>query len=204
MQVVIGTLELLARQPGGGGAAPIRGGGPADLSGPDAGRLAALETQVQALTAQLEQMSDQLRNARAGGGALPPPPHARRRPAPTARRDPPEALGRRPSRPGAGPIRSSRFSPRPIRANRTRGPAPIKGDRRPVPARQAPSTSPGSRQMYEAAYGQLLQQNYPAAEAGFVDFLRQHPNDEMSANAQFWLGETHFVRGNGMRRPPRS
>ena len=50
--------------------------------------------------------------------------------------------------------------------------------------------------MYEAAYGQLLQQNYPAAEAGFVDFLRQHPNDELSANAQFWLGETHFVRGN--------
>ena len=68
MQVVIGTLESLARQSGSGGAAPARGGGPAGLSGPDAGRLAALETQIQALTAQLEQMSDQLRNARAGGG----------------------------------------------------------------------------------------------------------------------------------------
>ncbi len=53
----------------------------------------------------------------------------------------------------------------------------------------------GARQLYESAYSLLLQQNYGAAEAKFSEFLQRFPNDELTANAQFWLGETHFIRG---------
>ena len=34
-----------------------------------------------------------------------------------------------------------------------------------------------------------------AAEAGFEDFLKRHPNHQLAGNAQYWLGETFYVRG---------
>ena len=58
-----------------------------------------------------------------------------------------------------------------------------------------PTSSPAAKPLYDAAYAQLLQQNYPGAEAGFTEFLQKFPNDELAANAQFWLGESFFVRG---------
>ncbi len=49
---------------------------------------------------------------------------------------------------------------------------------------------------YESAYASLKNQNYEAAESGFRDFLAQHNDNVLAANAQYWLGETHYVRGN--------
>jgi tol-pal system protein YbgF len=51
------------------------------------------------------------------------------------------------------------------------------------------------KQLYETAYGYLLQQDYGAAEAAFTEFLQRHPNDQLASNAQYWLGESYFVRG---------
>ena len=51
------------------------------------------------------------------------------------------------------------------------------------------------QQLYEQAYGYLLQKDYGAAEAGFEDFLKRHPNHQLAGNAQYWLGETFYVRG---------
>ena len=51
------------------------------------------------------------------------------------------------------------------------------------------------KQLYETAYGYLLQRDYGAAESAFDDFLKKFPTDSLSGNAQYWLGETHFVRG---------
>ena len=81
-----------------------------------------------------------------------------------------------PSRPGAAP-----------------GPGPQ------VAAVPAPA-SPGEveqnpKQLYETAYGYLLQRDYGAAEAAFDEFLRRHPNDPLAGNAQYWLGELLYVRG---------
>lgn len=50
--------------------------------------------------------------------------------------------------------------------------------------------------LYRRAYGNLLEENYPAAEAGFRQFLEFHPDDKLAGNAQFWLGETYFARGD--------
>jgi tol-pal system protein YbgF len=66
------------------------------------------------------------------------------------------------------------------------------------PANAPIQTGPGdatAKQLYETAYGFLLQQDYGAAEAGFEDFLRRHPSDALAGNAQYWLGETFYVRG---------
>jgi tol-pal system protein YbgF len=164
------------------GGAPIGGG----LSGPEAGRIAALETQVQALTAQLEQMSDQLR-ALQGGGAAPRGqfgPGPRTAPAPAA--GGPSGFGAPRVIPPNDPIASIIDG----EGQRTAAAPPRGGP----PAAGAPS-SPVSRQQYETAYRSLLQQDYANAEAGFGDFLRRYPNDELAPSAQFWLGESHFVRG---------
>jgi tol-pal system protein YbgF len=64
----------------------------------------------------------------------------------------------------------------------------------PPPGTPAESdTSP--KQLYETAYGYLLQRDYGAAEAAFDEFLRRHPNDPLAGNAQYWLGESLYVRG---------
>jgi tol-pal system protein YbgF len=69
-------------------------------------------------------------------------------------------------------------------------PAPVATAALPLPL---DSTNP--KELYETAYGYLLQRDYGAAQAAFDDFLAKYPNDSLSGNAQYWLGETHFVRG---------
>jgi tol-pal system protein YbgF len=56
-------------------------------------------------------------------------------------------------------------------------------------------TEQSPKQLYETAYGYLLQRDYGAAEAAFDEFLRHHPNDPLAGNAQYWLGESLYVRG---------
>ena len=66
---------------------------------------------------------------------------------------------------------------------------------RPTPAAIPGGDAGNPKQLYETAYGYLLQQNYGAAETAFDDFLARHPNDALAGNAQYWLGESFFVRG---------
>ena len=52
-----------------------------------------------------------------------------------------------------------------------------------------------AKQLYETAYGYLMQRDYGAAQGAFEDFLTRYPQDSLAGNAQYWLGEAHFVRG---------
>ena len=52
------------------------------------------------------------------------------------------------------------------------------------------------KQLYEQAYGYLLQQNYASAQSGFSAFLKTYPKDGLAPNALYWLGETHYVQRN--------
>lgn len=52
----------------------------------------------------------------------------------------------------------------------------------------------GPQQQYDYAFGLLRQQNYPAAQAAFQQFLKDNAGHSLSANAQYWLGETLYVR----------
>ncbi|MDZ4840880.1 MAG: tol-pal system protein YbgF, partial [Hyphomicrobium aestuarii] len=79
------------------------------------------------------------------------------------------------------------------------GPADVAGATLPpIPAATGPTGGAdpaGAKTAYEAAYQSLLQQDYGAAEVAFDDFIKRYPSDSLAGNAQFWLGETHFVRG---------
>jgi len=58
-----------------------------------------------------------------------------------------------------------------------------------------PSSDGSAEQQYETAYSYLLQQDYGAAQSAFSEFLKRHPDTTLAGNAQYWLGETYYVRG---------
>lgn len=50
------------------------------------------------------------------------------------------------------------------------------------------------KELYERALGDLQAGNYAAAELDFAALLTAHPAHDLAGNAQYWLGETHYVR----------
>ncbi len=57
-----------------------------------------------------------------------------------------------------------------------------------------PAGSP--QEQYRYAFGLLRQQKFPEAETALRAFVKAHPDDSLAGNAQYWLGETFYVRGN--------
>jgi tol-pal system protein YbgF len=206
MQVVVGTLESLTKNGGGNSAAaaPFPSAG----SGADTARIDSLETQVRALTAQVQQLTDQIR---AQGGvqrqaSIPSAPDT-------------ASLGNGNGTPQSDTADAPGFGSTTVSSGNGGNDAIggfLNGDGKqapPPPAPQAggaespaaavstaalppPSEPAGDpKQAYETAYGYLLQRDYGSAETAFNDFLQKFPNDSLSGNAQYWLGETYFVRG---------
>ena len=180
LQVTIGTLESLARTtasaPASSGRAPAAYSGGGDQSGVSA-RVDGLEIQLRALVGQVEQLADQVRtlnNRRAGNAPGPAP-------APEPRTAGTSGFGSTVVTPG------NQDQIGQVIADETT---------RPQPAAAAGTGDLGNpKQLYESAYAYLLQQNYGAAETAFEEFLGRYPSDSLAGNAQYWLGESHFVRG---------
>lgn len=57
----------------------------------------------------------------------------------------------------------------------------------------APQDTP--EKAYEGAFAQIRDHKYPEAAAAFKQFLLQYPDHNLAANAQYWLSETYYVRG---------
>ena len=51
------------------------------------------------------------------------------------------------------------------------------------------------QQNYQAAFDLISARKYAEAGAGFETFLEQFPTSPLADNAQYWLAETHYVRG---------
>lgn len=189
MQVVVGTLESLAKSGASSSSPAYRAGGA--VSGADGARVESLEGQVRNLSAQVQQLQEQVRSL----GAVP-----RRSEAPVApstaqtavAAQTPPSFGSTTVTPGGDDIGSMITSdPLPPVAG-----APASGQSSVTTAALPPSGSGDNpKQLYESAYGYLLQKDYGAAEAAFDDFLKKFPSDALAGNAQYWLGESHFVRG---------
>lgn len=70
------------------------------------------------------------------------------------------------------------------------------------------------KQQYDYAFEFLKRQDFARAEASFREFMKRFPTDPLAGNAQYWLGETHYVRGdyqksviefmNGYQKYPKS
>lgn len=194
MQVLVGTLQSMSRAPAGAPGGATGGGGA------DPVRVDALENQVRALSNQVQALSDQVRSM--GGtprrGDVMPPAGT-----------PP--AGQAPTTFGTASVHDDAIGGL-IEDNNASGPPVFTdnayGDTQGAAAPGAPGApaAPGMqtaalpvagdpRQQYETAYGFLLQRDYGAAEAAFDDFLKKYPNDSLAGNAQYWLGELYFVRG---------
>lgn len=52
------------------------------------------------------------------------------------------------------------------------------------------------KQQYDYAFEFLKKQDYGRAEVAFREFMKRYPKDALAGNAQYWLGETHYVRGD--------
>lgn len=211
MQVVIGTLESLARS-GGGATQPAGQAWSSGASGADSARISALETQIRALTAEVERLSGA---APIGGGApqrsgwnatpaqpgaAPPEPDTAvsRFGETTVTSATGDAIGGLLQQDaelppladqgtyGQGSIGATRVSPR------DGAPAAGAADYAALDAQPDAALSP--KQLYERAHGFMLQQNYGAAEAHLTDFLKRYPNDTLVPDALYWLGEAHYFQ----------
>lgn len=61
----------------------------------------------------------------------------------------------------------------------------------------APAATGGAAEvMYEEAFAAIRNAKYDDAEARFRQFMSQYPGHPLTANAQYWLGETYYVRGD--------
>ncbi len=209
LQGVIATLQSFVQQ---GGAAPAPGGAPP--AGPAGGagggpselsiRVLALETQIRALTGQMEQINARLGGAAAPGGIAAVPPTAPpvqpgsdfgAAPAPLATPTPAAPYGTAPPAPAqqARPLQQERP---PWQADpNALAPSPI-----PTPLPQAGQVPPpqgqaggGAQAAYDASYQSFLRNDLQAAEQGFTTFVETYPNDRLASNAYYWLGRTHFA-----------
>ena len=55
-----------------------------------------------------------------------------------------------------------------------------------------PAASENPMEVYQAAYRDYQRGNYDLALSGFRDFLAKYPNSELSANAEYWIGESLY------------
>ena len=51
-------------------------------------------------------------------------------------------------------------------------------------------------EQYQYAFGLLRQNNYDDAEKALRAFIDQNPEHQLTGNANYWLGETYYVRGD--------
>ncbi len=58
-----------------------------------------------------------------------------------------------------------------------------------------PAREEGAQESYDAAFARLRQADYVGAQNGFKAFLAAYPDHPLKENAQYWLAETYYVRG---------
>lgn len=57
-------------------------------------------------------------------------------------------------------------------------------------------TSAEAKTAYSSAYGLIRQKQYEAAHAAFIQFVADYPNNALTGNGYYWLGELKLVLGD--------
>lgn len=60
----------------------------------------------------------------------------------------------------------------------------------------APAAAQDPKSAYDAAFGALKDGRYAESARLFQTFIAQYPNDELTPNAYYWLGESYYVTQN--------
>lgn len=53
---------------------------------------------------------------------------------------------------------------------------------------------PSPQELYDAAYADYTKGRYALAIQGFQEYLDLYPNTDVSDNAQYWIGESHYAQ----------
>ncbi len=217
LQVSVGTLESLLRSKP-GAVLPQEAAGPAAsgaASSAEVGdltsRVSALETQIGALTSQLEQISKHmsaLEAKLAATASAAPLPAASKAEVPQPQAPPPVQQSEAAPPPAAPPSLAATDDD-PSKPHWFGSPTAA-GDSKPQPlappggAPSADQSTQGltagipnndAQSLYEQGYGSMLQHDYGAAEAAFAQLIASYPNDPLAGSAQYWIGESYYVRG---------
>lgn len=158
------------------------------LLGQLTGQVERLQNQVQVLQQQMErQQADydyriqQLEGGRGGGR----PPAAPPRPVPPPRGD----VTTPPSSTTSGSLTPGQQSD-----TRTLGTTPSSGQQPSVATAPPRGAAATPEQQYNDALSAMRNGEYAMAERGFQDFVARNGNHQLAGNAQYWLGETYYVR----------
>lgn len=111
---------------------------------------------------------------------------------------PATAGGQMPAAPPAGTQILGTLSQSQMDAANQGAAAPAPAATQTATASPGPYDLPGAtpQEQYEYAFGLLKQANYGEAELALAEFVRRNPTDVLAGNAQYWLGETYYVRGD--------
>ncbi|MGO8915166.1 MAG: tol-pal system protein YbgF [Stellaceae bacterium] len=177
-------------------------------------RISQLEDQVRTITGQVEELTynlDQVKRrletlagdidqrlgalehpgAAAAGAPPPGPPQAQGQPPQPAPRmlagSPPKGAG---ANPAETPSQSGVLGQLPVAGAAQTAAAPAAAGE----AAAAPLPEGSPQDQYNYAFGLLRQANYPAAEQALRSFIQRYPNDALAGHAEYWLGETYYVR----------
>lgn len=58
------------------------------------------------------------------------------------------------------------------------------------------------KEQYETAYALLRKGDHVGAEKAFLAFIEAHPKHDLAGNANYWLGETYYARGQFEQAAP--
>jgi tol-pal system protein YbgF len=110
-------------------------------------------------------------------------------PAPATAPPPPATAGSA-KRQAAAPAPAAPPVPAPAPAQAVQAPTSpvLEGKREPV--------TPAVQALYDRGYTLYHQKHYVDAEASFQRFLQAEPNSELADNAQYWIGECRYSRGD--------
>lgn len=90
------------------------------------------------------------------------------------------------------PSATSTVSPAALATVGTLGTMPVKA----TPVTTTSVALNGDPKMaYKQAFNTLQRGEYDVAEVSFTQFLKSYPSDGLAGNAQYWLGESYYVRG---------
>jgi tol-pal system protein YbgF len=207
----------------GGATAPAGGFGEGFIAQTDS-RFSDLESQMRDMTGRMEELGNQVRQLserleklvgdvdyrlsalERGGAGTPPPASSPPAPGQSGSAAPPPAA--RSS--GQANLNNPQVAPGEARLVLVPGPSgqAQQGAPEPAQAAAAPAASAAQRvslpagppeQQYEYAYGLLLQaqreqSDFTRPEAALKAFVAAHPQHKLAGNAQYWLGETYYVR----------
>ncbi|MBF0335347.1 MAG: tol-pal system protein YbgF [Alphaproteobacteria bacterium] len=211
MERDLSTLQRQVYRGGGGGDSSSAGVAlPDDAAGRLEVRLDQFESTMRNLTGQVEEARFQAQQnaqklerlqgdlefrlnaleGRGGPTAMPAPP-----PPPQPQQQQHSAT-HHPAEPGAESVgappqmlKPPSGSPLPAAGTASAPPAAT-----PAPATPAAGATPEAQ--YEQAFKLLAVPDYPGAEQSFRAFIKANPGHALAGNAQYWLAETHYVRGD--------